>query len=219
MNTTALRHADPANLSPEQFETYLQSMDPIARRELLDQMSFDRDPDTALNNSVDRLFQTAEHQIGGDEERLSEEDDELQGRYADSAYDVVDVTAHFGGESSTATVKRLQDNIDEPELMKPRTIITLPKKSGQHYGVDFAEATVITQRADGKWQKHVLIELGDGAEDIFGATSIDETVELTPQDLREVYGMMTHPTKIRKHQRTAYRSSGGPSLGTPGAES
>ena len=166
---------------------------------------FDQNPNLAMDTAVDQLFVVADQQV---QEQMPgdsplEEDDQTRKK---SGYDGVAVDI---GTGEFLSVERLADT-DRPLPGKPRTIITKPVEKGSYNGVEYSQTERYIEGPDGTWRKEVGVELGAGADAVFGTSNIHEEVPLDMDDMRSVHDTVYRPNNVRKlrHDKPQVAGSG-----------
>lgn len=164
---------------------------------------FDQNPDLAMDAAVDGLFAGAEAQFQ-EERPLDEDAEDLSSPKSSTGYDGLAVDI---GTGEYLSVERIQ-NPDEAVPGKPRTIITKPVERGSYNGVEYSHTERYVEGPDGKWHKEVDVDLGPGAEDIFGTNKIQEEVPTDMDDMRAVHNTVQRPNNVRKLQRNTPQVAG-----------
>ncbi|MDO4902083.1 MAG: hypothetical protein Q4A21_00825 [bacterium] len=62
--------------------------------------------------------------------------------------------------------------------------VALPVEKSFFRGVEFEEKVELKRDAKGGWKKHLRAKFGQGAEELFGLTSLDEDSDLEARDIR-----------------------------------
>lgn len=156
---------------------------------------FAQNPNVAMDAAVGQLFQQAE--VSFDETPEGADDDAIDGPRASAGYDGLAIDI---GTGEFLSVERIQDE-GEAVAGKPRTIITKPVEKGTYNGVAYSQTERYIEGPDGTWHKEVDVDLGPGAETIFGTSKIHEEVPPDMADMRTVHGAIYRPNRVRKLRR------------------
>ena len=62
--------------------------------------------------------------------------------------------------------------------------IALPEEKNFFRGVDFKEKVLLEKTNSGVWRKHLSAKFGEGAEELFGVSKLNEESELEARDIR-----------------------------------
>ncbi|MCA9330611.1 hypothetical protein KC957_01060 [Candidatus Saccharibacteria bacterium] len=168
---------------------------------------FDQNPGLAMDMAVDQLFIAADARIA---EQPLEDEEDLDSPVSSSGYDGIAVDI---GTGSFLSVERLQKPDDNPNSL-PRTVISKPVEKGTYNGVEYSQTERYIEGPDGKWHKEVDVDLGPGADAIFGTNKIHEQMPTDTTDMRAVHDTVYRPNNVRKLQRQRPQTKGsGDSLG------
>lgn len=164
---------------------------------------FDQNPDLAMDMAADQLFLVADQHL--QEQALHdsplEEADQTRKR---SGYNGVAVDI---GTGEFLSIERLSDT-EQPLPGKPRTIITKPVEKGTYNGIEYSQTERYIEGPDGKWHKEVDVDLGAGADSVFGTSKIHEEMPPDSEDMRSVYNSVHRPNNIRRLQQNKTQVAG-----------